>query len=73
MTNESIYPLGYLQMLTGARVRRVFARSASCFHQVHADNGVEDLATVTLEMEGGIIGTLAIGRIGAASHPAAAK
>ncbi len=66
---EGIYPLGYLRMLTGRDVRRVFARSASHFQQVHADNGVEDLASVTLELEGGLIATLAIGRIGAASHP----
>ncbi len=66
---EGIYPLGYLQMLTGARVQRVFARSTAHFHQVNADNGAEDLASVTLEMEGGLIGSLAIGRIGAASHP----
>jgi predicted dehydrogenase len=66
---EGIYPLGYMQMLTGARVERVFARSAACFHQLNADNGVEDLASVTLEMEQGILGSLAIGRIGAASHP----
>ena len=66
---EGIYPLGYLRMLTGVRVQRVFARSTAHFHQVHADNGVEDLASVTLEMEQGIIGTLAIGRIGLSSHP----
>jgi predicted dehydrogenase len=66
---EGIYPLGYLQMLTGARVERVFARSAACFHQLYADNQVEDLASVTLEMEGGVIGSLIVGRIGAASHP----
>lgn len=66
---EGIYPLGYLRMLTGREVRRVFARSASHFQQVHADNGVEDLASVTLELDGGLIATLAIGRIGAASHP----
>ena len=66
---EGIYPLAYIQMLTGgARVMRVFARSTAHFHQLYADNGVEDLATVTLEMEGGIVGSLAIGRIGAASH-----
>ncbi|MBM3969167.1 MAG: hypothetical protein FJ302_04805 [Planctomycetes bacterium] len=65
---EGIYPLGYLRLLTGREVRRVFARSASHFHQVHADNGVEDLASVTLELDGGLIATLAIGRIGAASH-----
>ena len=66
---EGIYPLGYLRMLTGREVRRVFARSASHFQQVHADNGVEDLASVTLELDGGLVATLAIGRIGAASHP----
>ena len=66
---EGIYPLGYIRMLTGAEVRRVFARTASHFHQVHADNHVEDLATLTLEMDGGLIGSLCIGRIGASSHP----
>ena len=66
---EGIYPLGYLRMLTGRDVRRVFARSASHFHQLNADNGVEDLASVTLELDGGLIASLAIGRIGAASHP----
>ncbi len=66
---EGIYPLGYIRLLTGARVQRVFARSTAHFHQIHADNGVEDLASVTLEMEGGVIGTMAIGRIGLASHP----
>ena len=66
---EGIYPLGYLRFLTGANVRRVFARSASHFHQLNVDNGVEDLASVTLEMDNGLIASLAIGRIGAASHP----
>jgi myo-inositol 2-dehydrogenase/D-chiro-inositol 1-dehydrogenase len=47
----------------------VFARSTAHFHQVNADNGVEDLATVTLELESGMTGSLAIGRTGAASHP----
>lgn len=66
---EGIYPLAYIRMLTGAEVRRVFARTAAHFHQVNVDNGVEDLATVTLEMDRGILGTLCLGRIGAASHP----
>jgi len=68
---EAIYPLGYLDVLLGAQVERVFARSTAHFHQVYADNGVEDLASVTLEMSNGIIGSLAIGRIGAASHASA--
>jgi predicted dehydrogenase len=66
---EGIYPLGYIRFVTGATVRRVFARSAAFFHQVHADNNVEDLASVTLEMDGGPVGSMTIGRIGAASHP----
>ena len=66
---EGIYPLAYLRMLTGAEVRRVFARTATHFHQVNVDNDVDDLATVTLEMDNGLLGTLCIGRIGAASHP----
>jgi myo-inositol 2-dehydrogenase / D-chiro-inositol 1-dehydrogenase len=66
---EGIYPLAYIRALTGANVRRVFARTTAHFHQLNADLGVEDLATVTLEMDGGLTGSLAIGRIGAASHP----
>lgn len=66
---EGIYPLGYLRMLAGADVRRVFARGTAHFHQLYADNAIEDLATLSLEMEGGVIGSVAIGRIGAASHP----
>ena len=33
------------------------------------DNNVEDLATVTLECENGLVGSLCLGRIGASSHP----
>jgi predicted dehydrogenase len=66
---EGIYPLGYVGMLTASPVRRVFALSTAHFHQLNADNGVEDLASMTLEMDGGLVGSITIGRIGAASHP----
>ncbi len=66
---EGIYPLAYLTQITGAKFERVFARTTSLFHQGNADNDVDDLASVTLEMSDGIVGTLAIGRIGKASHP----
>lgn len=70
LANEGIYPLAYFHLLTGgAAVKRVFARAAAHFHQLYADNGVEDLATVTLEMEHGIVGSIALGRSGLASHP----
>ncbi|MDA7633094.1 Gfo/Idh/MocA family oxidoreductase [bacterium] len=66
---EGIYPLGYINLLAGSPVERVFARTAAHFHQANVDNQVEDLATVTLEMRDGIVGSLSIGRIGAAAHP----
>lgn len=69
LRNEGIYPLAYIRQLTGVNFLRVFARTACAFHQVNADHQVEDLATVSLEMSGGMVGTLALGRIGAASHP----
>ena len=66
---EGLYPLAYLRMLTNAPIRRGCARTATHFHQANVDNEVDDLATVTLEMDRGITGSLCIGRIGAASHP----
>ena len=65
---EAIYALAYIRMLTGADVQSVFARTTAHFHQVNVDNDVEDLATVTLEMERGIVGSVCVGRIGRASH-----
>jgi myo-inositol 2-dehydrogenase / D-chiro-inositol 1-dehydrogenase len=69
LSNEGTYPLAYLRLLTGSAVRRVFARSASHFHQLYVDNGIEDLASMTLELDDGIVASVALGRIGAASHP----
>ena len=66
---EGCYPLAYLALLSGRGVRRVFARTTAHFHQLYVDNHVEDLATVTLEMDDGVLGSLSLGRIGAASHP----
>jgi predicted dehydrogenase len=66
---EGCYPLAYIAMLCRADVRRVFARTTAHFHQLCVDNDVEDLASVTLEFAGDLVGSLAVGRIGNASHP----
>ena len=66
---EGIYPLASIRVLTGAVVKKVFARTTAHFHQACVDNDIEDLATVTLEMDKDILGSLCIGRIGSASHP----
>ena len=69
LTVEGIYPLAYIHALLGVPARRVFARTTAHFFQRHADRGVEDLASLTLEMEDGTLGSVCIGRIGEASHP----
>jgi len=66
---EGCYPLAYISMLSNKKVERVFARTTAHFHQLCVDNDVEDLATVTLQIEDGVSGSLCIGRIGNASHP----
>jgi predicted dehydrogenase len=66
---EGCYPLAYMAMICNANVRRVFARTTAHFHQLYVDNDVEDLASVTLEFAGHLVGSLAVGRIGNASHP----
>ena len=69
LSNEGIYPLGYIHLLCGARVRQVFARTAAHFHQVNVDNQVEDVATMSLVLENGVTGSVCVGRIGNAAHP----
>lgn len=66
---EGIYPLGYLHLLTGSRATQVFAGARAHFHQLYADNHVDDLSTVTLQLDNGIVATVCLGRIGNASHP----
>jgi myo-inositol 2-dehydrogenase/D-chiro-inositol 1-dehydrogenase len=66
---EGIYPLAYLQLLTGARVSQAYARTCAHFHQLHEDNDVDDLSTITLQLEGGVVASICLGRIGNASHP----
>ncbi len=66
---EGIYPLGYLHSLTQRRVQNVFAQTGAHFHQLYDDNDVDDLSTVSLTLEGGMVATLCLGRIGNASHP----
>ncbi|MFP6633236.1 MAG: Gfo/Idh/MocA family oxidoreductase [Planctomycetota bacterium] len=66
---EGCYPLAYISLLCGKEAVRVFARTTAHFHQLCVDNDVEDLATVTLEFEDDLVGSLAIGRIGNAGHP----
>ena len=66
---EGIYPLAYIYHMIDRPARSVFARATAHFHQLHADHGVDDLSSLTLQYDGGIIATICMGRIGNASHP----
>ena len=69
LTVEGIYPLAYMRHILGLDALRAFGRTSAHFFRRHAERGVEDIATVSLEMERGVIGSLCIGRIGQPSHP----
>ncbi len=69
LENEAVYPFAYIHSIVNRRIERVFARATSHFHQLHNDNGVEDLASISLEMSRGTYGSICVGRIGNASHP----
>ena len=66
---EGIYPLAYIAHLTRSPAATVFARAASHFHQRHRDHGIEDLASLSLRLHGGVLASVSLGRIGRASHP----
>jgi predicted dehydrogenase len=55
---------GYLSAAVG-----VLTCVTAHFHQLYVDNDAEDLATVALQLDGGLVGSLCIGGIGAANHP----
>ena len=61
--------MAYIRYILGIDVERVFARTSAHFFKRHAARRVEDIGTVTLELESGAIGSLCIGRIGRPSHP----
>ena len=69
LTVEGIYPLAYMRYILGLDAVRAFGRASAHFFRRHAERGVEDIATVSLEMERGVIGSLCSGRIGRPSHP----
>ena len=63
-----VYSIGIMRWLSGRAVKRVYARTANYFFREHQKNNVEDFAALTMEFEGGLVGTLSGGRIGWLSH-----
>ncbi|MBL8830436.1 MAG: Gfo/Idh/MocA family oxidoreductase, partial [Planctomycetaceae bacterium] len=66
--NVGVYSLVQLRWLLGREVRRVFANTCNYFFAEHQRLNMEDYAHVTLELDGGVIATVATGRVGWRSH-----
>jgi predicted dehydrogenase len=71
LTNAGVYPVVQLLWLTGRRVRRVRATTGNYFFREHQQNAMEDFGQMLLELEGGLVATIAAGRTGWRSHAAA--
>ena len=66
---EGIYPLAYISYLVGSPVTTVFASATSHFFQRYLEHGIEDLASLSLQLADGTLASICLGRIGRDSHP----
>jgi len=67
--NVGVYLLVLLQWLLGRPVRRVFASTGNYFFAEHRRNDMEDFGAAIVELDDGLVATLACGRTGWRSHP----
>ena len=71
MDNSGVYPISMIRWLTGRRFRTVFAITANYFFHEHQKQNVEDFGLIACTMDEGLPVTIATGRYGWTSHPAA--
>lgn len=57
------YPLEILIALTGCEPVEVYAEASSLFFPEHEAAGVEDVATVSLRLENGVVASILVGRV----------
>lgn len=69
MYNVGVYSLVQLHWLLARRVRRVFAATGNYFFAEHRRNDMEDFGVALMELDGGLVATMACGRCGWRSHP----
>jgi len=67
--NVGVYPVAQLHWLVGRPVKRVCAATANYFFAEHQRNGMEDFGVALLELDGGLVASVAAGRTGWRSHP----
>jgi predicted dehydrogenase len=72
LSNVGVYPLVQLLTLVGRSVQRVTATTGNYFFAEHQKNDMEDFGQMLLELEGGLVASISVGRTGWRSHPGGA-
>lgn len=72
LSNVGVYPLVQLLTLVGRSVERVTATTGNYFFAEHRKNDMEDFGQMLLELEGGLVASISVGRTGWRSHPGGA-
>jgi len=69
LSNVGVYPLVQILSLSRRGVRRVTATTGNYFFAEHQENNMEDFGQMLLELEGGLVASISVGRTGWRSHP----
>ena len=69
LSNVGVYPLVLLSWLLRRKVHAVYASTGNYFFAEHQRDGLEDFGQALLELEGGVMATISVGRVGWSSHP----
>lgn len=72
LDNVGVYPITLVRWLTGRKFRTVFGITANYFFEEHQRHNVEDFGLLACTLEDGLPVTIAAGRFGWTSYPAAA-
>jgi predicted dehydrogenase len=71
LDNVGVYPITLVRFLTGRRFRTVLGVTANYFFAQHQKHNVEDFGLLACTLEEGLPVTIAAGRYGWMTHPAA--
>jgi myo-inositol 2-dehydrogenase / D-chiro-inositol 1-dehydrogenase len=71
LDNVGIYPITLVRWLTGRRFRTVYGVTANYFFAQHQKHNVEDFGVLACTLDEGLPVTIAAGRYGWMTHPAA--
>jgi predicted dehydrogenase len=71
LDNVGVYPITLVHWLTGQKFRTVYCVTGNYFFAEHQKHNVEDFGLLACTLEDGLPVTIAAGRYGWATHPAA--